>query len=143
MTVNRVVALQARAWRFQDDGDLDAAARTLGEAIAAARECGDASALDVANLLADSAEVEYERGAYGPSLQHAFRALAVIDESCPDAAHEAVVRIRFRVLERCATAQCAVGLYAEAESTLLEAIEIAAPRLVRVCPGTQRPGDCL
>jgi tetratricopeptide (TPR) repeat protein len=124
MTMDRVVALQSRAWRLQDDGDFDAASQALGEAIAAAREC--ATPLDVANLLADSAEVEYERGAYLMSLQHARRALAVIDESRQDAAHEAAARIRLRALDRCGAAQCAVGRYAESESTLREAVGLAA-----------------
>ena len=128
MTMDRVVALQSRAWQFQDAGDFAAAAQTLHEAIATARECGDGAAVDVANLLADSAEVEYERGAYHPALEQAVRALALLDDSCADAADEAIVHVRLRVLERCAAAQCAVGRYAEAESMLLEAIDLAAAR---------------
>lgn len=131
MTLDHAVALQAEGWRLQEQGHLASAAAALREALAVAHQCGEGAALDVANLLTDSAEIERERGAYVASLDMAQRALAVIDISGTEDLDDTVVRIRLRALDESAAARRALGHYADAEADLLRAIDLAVARFGR------------
>jgi tetratricopeptide (TPR) repeat protein len=129
MSLDRAVALQAKAWGLQQSGDLEAAAQALREAVSIASQSSDEAALDLANLLSDSAEVEYECGAYRACLDYAQRALALIERASPDDGNgETVARICIHALDLSAGAQRAIGQYTEAEASLLQAIDVATAR---------------
>jgi tetratricopeptide (TPR) repeat protein len=122
MSLDRAMALQAAAWRLQQQWRLADAAAALAAAIAA---CGDQAPLDVANLLNDLADVEAQRGDFCRSLDLAQRALRLGPADAGAGGDETVARIRCRSLELSAAAARTQGVYREAERALEEALGLA------------------
>ena len=124
MSLDLAADLQRRAWTLQDEFRFDEAAALLRDAIDAASSCGEEGTLDVANLLNDLAEVEFERGDIAASLDTARRARAAA--GCDRASIEEVgAHILLRSLDRAAAAARALGRYGEAEGDLRDALQIA------------------
>jgi tetratricopeptide (TPR) repeat protein len=124
MSLDLAADLQRRAWTLQEEYRFDEAAALLREAIDAASTCGEEGALDVANLLNDLAEIEFERGDIAASLDTARLAHAAADRDRASI-DETGARIRLRSLERSATAARALGHFGDAERDLRDALQVA------------------
>jgi len=124
MSLDLAADLQRRAWTLQEEFRFDEAAALLRDAVDAASACGEEAAFDVANLLNDLAEVEFERGDIAASLETARLARAVAGDDVASidgtGAH-----ILLRSLERSGTAARALGRYGDAERDLRGALQVA------------------
>ena len=124
MSIERALELQQRSWSLQSDGKLEDAVLACREALRLIEEADPASP-DVANLLNDLAEIEFDRRNLDAALALTERAGSIEHALGGLFAGEAAARIRARTLSLAGLTRRARGDYADAEIDLRRALDIS------------------
>ncbi len=118
-----IARLQADAWALQARGSFDEAAEVLRRALHLADTGAGPQSPDTANLLADLAEVEHERGALESAQRAAEHALQIVVVARADAHELALLRIR--ILTVLGAVLRTRGEFVRSEQLLSEALGVA------------------
>lgn len=125
MSEQQAIELHQRSWTLLSEGRLDEAAHAARQALHLMGESAEVASADVANLLTDLAEIEYQRGQLAAALALAERAQDIEDAWVEQLDGDVATRIRLRTLGILGVICRAQGEYSRAALYLEEAVAMA------------------